>query len=207
MKYIIHLSVFIILLFSSSCNSNNNFTVENDVVLSPVENIAFIFDRFLLDQSSSVKVDEKLLAWLEVDTAMTTKTFYQEVFKKAIDNSHGNYIILKDKELFQKFIAAKYQELIFDPNLLLCYGIVGEETFVFLRDKIKELSLTFIASDFTSDSSIVKGKVINNEYLEEYKVAQLAQPLFIFKQNQLITSAEKVNLNSREISFKIPDFK
>lgn len=207
MKYIIHLSVFIILLFTSSCNSNNKFTVENDVVLSPVENIAFIFDRFLLDQSSNIRVDEKLLVWLEVDTAMITSTFYQEVFKKAIDNSHGNYIILKDKVLFQKFIAAKYQELIFDPNLLLCYGIVGEETFVFLRDQSKELSLTYVASNFTADSSRVKGQVTNKEYLEEYKVAQLAQPLFIFKQNQLISTAEKINISANEISFQLPDFK
>lgn len=186
-----------------SC-TNNSY---NKSVLSPIENISYLFDFFIDQKKSNIIQNDSLFKVYNVsftkDSVSNEGDFYKLILQNCIDNSYGNYIKITRKDLFDKFIQAHLNEILLDENLELTYQKNNSETYLFLVNKQNYLYLNTVVDFKKSTNDTLIFTIKDKELLKKYEVYQLEKPLFLIDENQIIAEPQQIKINYVNNSVKI----
>ena len=197
----------IILLFVSvpliSCNKN---PYENTLI-SPIENISYLFD-FFIEQKYTIIIENDSLykaynLQIPKDSVVNQGIFYQYILKNCIDNSYGNYIKITNEKLFNQFIKANQKEILLDDNLQLKYQKTKTEYLLFLVNKQNFLEFSSVVDYQTTKNDTVIFNLKNEDLIKKYEVFQLEKPLFLIAEDQIIVQPQQIKINYVNKSVKI----
>ena len=197
----------IILLFVSvpliSCNKN---PYENTLI-SPIENISYLFD-FFIEQKYTIIIENDSLykaynLQIPKDSVVNQGIFYQYILKNCIDNSYGNYIKITNEKLFNQFIKANQKEILLDDNLQLKYQKTKTEYLLFLVNKQNFLEFSSFVDYQTTKNDTVIFNLKNEDLIKKYEVFQLEKPLFLIAEDQIIVQPQQIKINYVNKSVKI----
>jgi hypothetical protein len=197
----------IILLFVSvpliSCNKN---PYENTLI-SPIENISYLFD-FFIEQKYTIIIENDSLykaynLQIPKDSVVNQGIFYQYILKNCIDNSYGNYIKITNEKLFNQFIKANQKEILLDDNLQLKYQKTKTEYLLFLVNKQNFLEFSSVVDYQTTKNDTAIFNLKNEDLIKKYEVFQLEKPLFLIAEDQIIVQPQQIKINYVNKSVKI----
>lgn len=197
----------IILLFVSvpliSCNKN---PYENTLI-SPIENISYLFD-FFIEQKYTIIIENDSLykaynLQIPKDSVVNQGIFYQYILKNCIDNSYGNYIKITNEKLFNQFIKANQKEILLDDNLQLKYQKTKTVYLLFLVNKQNFLEFSSVVDYQTTKNDTVIFNLKNEDLIKKYEVFQLEKPLFLIAEDQIIVQPQQIKINYVNKSVKI----
>lgn len=189
----------IVLLFGSiiifSC-SNNSF---NNQVLSPVENVSYLFDFFIEQKKSNIIQNDSIFKEYKIkfskDSIRNEGDFYKLVLQNCIENKYGNYIKITRKDIFNKFIQAHIKEILLDDNLEIKYLQSKSDTLLFLVNKQNYLYFSTIVDFNKTKNDTLIFNLKDQELLKKYEVFQLEKPLFLIEENLIIAEPQQIKIN------------
>lgn len=197
------LGLGLISIFFISCNKN---PYEN-AVISPIENISYLFDFFIEQKYSIVIQNDSVFKAYNLtppqDSVVNEGVFYQYILKNCIDNSYGNYIKITNVKLFNQFIKANQKEILLDDNLQLKYQKTKTEYLLFLVNKQNFLEFSSVVDYQTTKNDTVIFNLKNEDLIKKYEVFQLEKPLFLIAEDQILVQPQQIKINYVNKSVKI----
>lgn len=190
------LAGFVILIFTAIACSNKNETTGS---LSPIENISYLFDLFIEERYTKIISNDSLFKEynleLPKDSLVNEGIFYTHILNQCIEKKYGNYIIITNEKLFNKFISKHQNNIILDPNFQFIYQKNKTEKLLFLVNKQNFLSLDIVANFDKKNNDSLVYQLKNEEMLKKYEAFQLEKPLFLINENQIVAEPQQIKIN------------
>lgn len=187
----------------SSCTK----PISKNLVLSPIENISYLFDLFLEEKTNSIISHDSIFRLYNLsypkDSLVSEKEFYKYILNNCLDNRFGNYIKITNPKLYKLFITKNFNDIILDKYLELVYQKNATDELLFLVNNQNFLSMESIAEFARKNMDTLIYNLKNEELLKKYEVYQLEKPLFLIEDNKVIAEPQQIKINYSNKTIKI----